>query len=623
MNADDFHSQFETLELDKATLEIEHSATITPDKERVTSSFDALQTLPEFRLEEGLGLDADFRIIDTLGEGGMGIVSLAEQLALRRMVAVKIPRGDNVRARSRLLEEAFILGRMEHPNVVPAYGLGLRADGAPMLVMKRVEGTSWEDLLTGRKPPPADVEPDLAWNLRVLLQVCNALRFAHARGVVHRDIKPENVMIGDFGEVYLLDWGIALSLRPEELPGFPTATTSAGLAGTPAFMAPEMTNDDPSDIDERTDVYLLGATLHMLLTGSPPHSGKSLFEVCFSAYRSEPFEYADGVSRELGEIASRAMARDKEDRFATVSEFVAALEAYIEHRSSYMLSDAAQQLLDEQIEAGDAEGATNRLLEAEFGFRQALTIWDQNATAQRGLQAAVEQRVRSCLAREEIGGARAALEQLPTPNPVLLAEIDALDAELAARAERVDYLERFEQELDLKTGTRSRQRAVIVLGIGFAALCFWQSWQLRPGQPVSTTGDALITFWRLALLGVIGIALFWRRLFANIANRRLLGFFGSALVFMLFARVAAYWLDASIIELQATEVCIIGMAAAAIGISSSRRLAVLALIYGVVVLVGAYAGQIWVMLFGLGVAHTVFFGATAWLWRPSLTREES
>jgi hypothetical protein len=143
----------------------------------------------------------------TLGEGGMGIVRLAEQRALGREVAVKSLRADRAtpEAALRLVREAWITGRLEHPNIVPVYTLGVGADGLPMIVMKRIEGTLWSDHLRGRAVPPCAPERTLEWNLRVLMQVANAVELAASKGIVHRDLKPDNVMIGRFGEVNVLD----------------------------------------------------------------------------------------------------------------------------------------------------------------------------------------------------------------------------------------------------------------------------------------------------------------------------------------------------------------------------------------------------------------------------------
>jgi serine/threonine protein kinase len=615
----DYETTFESLELDEKTLKMGHGETITPTISRATRSTPAMETLPPFQVDALAGSLADYRIVGPLGEGGMGVVSLAEQTALRRLVAVKEPKPGDQSAYGRVLDEAFIMARMEHPNVVPAYSLGRHQDGQPILVMKRVEGTSWEHVITGAAEVPGGGKADLAWHLRVLLQICNALRFAHARKVVHRDIKPENVMIGEFGEVYLLDWGVALSTDPDAGEGIPTVHTSKGVAGTPAFMAPEMTIDDPTEVDERTDVYLLGANLHALLTGSPPHDGRSLLEVFMKAYQSVPQEYDEHVASELVEIMHKAMSREKKDRYQTVGAFAAAVASYLEHRASFSLSDAASEVLEKAIGAG--EGTNNLLLEAEFGFRHALTIWDDNEAAKRGLQSTLEARIRWFLAHDEAVGARAAFNQLFWPNDELQAMIESLEVELKDRAERVDYLEAFENNLDLRTGTRARQRAVILMGIAFTLLSLSQVWTTRPGQPETPPAELLQVFWKISAIALIGVGLFWKKLVSNLANKRLVAFFMSALGGILLLRFAGVYLNPPVLYIQVAETLVVGLTAFGMGTATSARLAVTGtLSYGISAVITAITGEMWVAMLSLGLAHICFFGTMAWLWRPSRTR---
>jgi serine/threonine protein kinase len=164
----------------------------------------------------------EIEILRTLGEGGMGQVFLARQHSLDRQVAVKAIKPSQVGeyAQLAMLHEARIAGALEHPNVVPIHSLSQDADGLPLLVMKRIDGTSWKDLLKNPRHPYWLKEPQerLQQNIEILMQVCNALHFAHTKGVLHRDIKPENVMLGNFGEIYLLDWGIAVHLENGSAP---------------------------------------------------------------------------------------------------------------------------------------------------------------------------------------------------------------------------------------------------------------------------------------------------------------------------------------------------------------------------------------------------------------------
>jgi serine/threonine-protein kinase len=227
---------------------------------------------------------SEYTILSTLGEGGMGRVHLARQLCLERDVAIKTLKPGAPRALARaLLSEAKITGALEHPGVIPVHTLGVDEHAQPVLVMKRIDGVHLGALLADPAHPAwrARVRSDdrLIASLGILEQVCQTVEFAHSRGIVHRDIKPENVMVGSFGEVYLLDWGIATTTRDAAAEPHP-------LVGTPAYMAPEMVRCDP--VDERTDVYLLGATLHEILTGRPRHEGETLTQVIAAALASAP-----------------------------------------------------------------------------------------------------------------------------------------------------------------------------------------------------------------------------------------------------------------------------------------------------------------------------------------------
>ncbi|MBL8933652.1 MAG: serine/threonine protein kinase, partial [Archangium sp.] len=225
-----------------------------------------------------------------LGRGGMGVVRLSTQQSLNRKVAVKSLRPDRAGESEieALVAEAWRTGRLEHPNILPVYSLRLLPDGQPELVMKRIEGRSWSEELRAN---PVFVDStlrreSLSRHLLVLGQVCHALHFAHARGLVHRDVKPDNVMLGAFGEVYLVDWGIATAPGP-----------ARGLAGTPAYAAPEMLGGD-GVLSAATDVYLLGAVLFEVLTGQPPHLRATPSEVLASILQSEP-QLSPSVPREL------------------------------------------------------------------------------------------------------------------------------------------------------------------------------------------------------------------------------------------------------------------------------------------------------------------------------------
>src|SRR5690606_34487297 len=184
---------------------------------------------------------------------------------------------EHARGVEKLLEEAWIHGALEHPNIVPVHDIELDSRGRPQVALKRIEGRHWGDLIANPERVASSFRMNdiLEWNLRVLAQVCQAVHYAHARGFIHRDLKPENVMIGEFGEVYVGDWGLALALKPDPRGRWPDIETTTDIAGTLAYMAPEMLAGSSHRLGPHTDIYLLGGILYEILTGDVPHRGDS------------------------------------------------------------------------------------------------------------------------------------------------------------------------------------------------------------------------------------------------------------------------------------------------------------------------------------------------------------
>lgn len=273
---------------------------------------------------EGPPLDhPDYEVIDALGRGGMGSVYRARQSAFNREVALKVLAQDSRRSgrqqaagQQKFLAEAVIAGALDHPHIAPLYDLGVDQLGRLFYAMKIVRGNLWSSLL------PEKPERE---NLEILVRLCDAVAYAHAQGVVHRDLKPANVMLGDYGELYVMDWGLAAA--SEEFQESTQTVMTGTIGGTPAYMAPEMVSGPAHQIGPAADVYLLGATLYEILTGRPPHKGDSVMQVIFAASKNEitPTERED----DLISVAARAMATRPEDRYASVREFQQALREYL------------------------------------------------------------------------------------------------------------------------------------------------------------------------------------------------------------------------------------------------------------------------------------------------------
>ncbi|MFO0867304.1 MAG: serine/threonine-protein kinase, partial [Pirellulales bacterium] len=300
---------------------------------KVTDTALVIQTRSVVNRREAgtLPIEAEYELLDVIGQGGVGVVYLARQSSIDRDVAVKMLRKDRVEDptnRDKFLAEAVVTGDLDHPNIVPIYDLGTDSSGALFYSMKRVQGTPWSEVLSRRS---------LSQNLDILLKVADAIAFAHARGIVHRDIKPENVMLGDFGEVLVMDWGIALPLESYgKSSGF---LRTQGLGGSPAYMAPEMVTGPVAKIGPASDIYLLGASLFEVLTGRPPHAGRSVMECLMAAARNDIV--ATQVTGELLEIALRALATRPADRYRSVLAFQSAIRDYESHAESIALSSRA------------------------------------------------------------------------------------------------------------------------------------------------------------------------------------------------------------------------------------------------------------------------------------------
>lgn len=266
-----------------------------------------------------------YRILQCLGSGGMGVVWLAWDRRLQRRVALKVLDGDAAHGglTDRLIREARVLARLEHPGIVPVHEVGRLADGRVYYVMKFIEGARLDHHL--RRTPHAGAR------LRLMMQLCEPVAFAHSRNVVHRDLKPANVMVGAFGEVLVLDWGLARTglHAPQTHPGERTgggpptsntggdrggrATEDGTVLGTPGYMAPEWMRGDAGSADHRADIFSLGALLRDIVT-----------------WAADTDETPRRVPRPLAAIIGRAMAADPRERYASVDELRTEVARYLD-----------------------------------------------------------------------------------------------------------------------------------------------------------------------------------------------------------------------------------------------------------------------------------------------------
>jgi len=282
-----------------------------------------------------------------VGRGGMARVHRVLDKTLLREVALKVLRPEfagKERLVQRFIREAQITAQLDHPNIVPIHELGRDEETMSFYInLKMVHG---QTLTKALKRAGSDrLQPErLAEFLDVFHKVCQAVAFAHSRGVVHRDLKPSNIMVGEYGQVYVMDWGVA-RLSPPAEPGERRVEVSeeleealseepGNIIGTPRYMPPEQVRGQHDRVDQRSDVFALGAILYQILTGQPPYASKSYYKTLLEAQAAKippPESVADDsrLPAGLAQIALRAMAYEPEDRFASVSELLKELDRFL------------------------------------------------------------------------------------------------------------------------------------------------------------------------------------------------------------------------------------------------------------------------------------------------------
>ena len=372
------------------------SVTLAPaEAPETTTAITQRRSIGEL-LRGGANVTGEKYVVDgELGRGGMGAVLRVVDRDLHRDVAMKVLLNDQGdRDRRRFIEEAQIAGQLEHPNIVPVHDIGVDGTGRLFFTMKLVRGQSLSDVLDlVRRNAPSAASFTRFRLLRIFIQVCNAVAFAHSRGVVHRDLKPGNVMLGDFGEVLVADWGLARVLPPERRAAARTAAMAAGRApaaavdepgptpptgpveelddrlatvvqnlrsgketvqgtveGTPVYMPPEQARGDLDHIDERSDIYALGAILYEILTCSPPVWGRTIDEVLDNVVNhriTPPGARAPDrdIPLDLSAITLKALSAERIHRYQTAVGLRQDIEAHLEHRSVSAHDDTALEML--------------------------------------------------------------------------------------------------------------------------------------------------------------------------------------------------------------------------------------------------------------------------------------
>ena len=265
-----------------------------------------------------------YKMIGEVGRGGLGRVMRARDLHLDRQVAVKELLEPNVDAQRRFVREAMITARLQHPAIVPVYDVGESRERSPFYAMKLVSGKSLAEVLAAT----TTFHQRLAL-LGAVIAVADAMAYAHSERIIHRDLKPQNVLVGDFAETVVIDWGLAKDLNvveadsagPYRLAASSSETLDGAVLGTPAYMPPEQALGD--EVDERADVYALGAMLYHVLAGAPPHTGKTVEALLAEVVAGTVIPLAEREPRvpmDLAAIVGKAMARDRAGRYPTARE---------------------------------------------------------------------------------------------------------------------------------------------------------------------------------------------------------------------------------------------------------------------------------------------------------------
>ena len=492
---------------ERTGLEAVAAATWRPSSSDLTASQDTAVVLERLTdPAEGGGYD----VVGKRGQGGMGVVLQARQRSLARHVALKRLRVDKSSSRAQFVSEAQICGRLEHPHVLPVHTLDNDQDGL-CLAMKLVTGASWANVLRDR--PEARAE-----HLQILRAVCLAMEYAHARGILHRDLKPANVMVGDYGQIYVMDWGVAVAFDDD------AADDSAilrlfdmpGPVGTPRYMAPELAQGDPHAQGPATDVYLLGGCLKELLDGKPPNDGSSGAGDRERAKRGPCLLFAAAAPAGLGAICQRALAPDPAARFESVLAFRRALDDYLEHREAHALAGEGREAL-ERLELAEDDREVHRLhAEATFAFDAALERWSGLTAAAEGRARAHEVLLDHALRHEDLPLA----ERLrPEVDESRHGAIDALAARVAEREEELERLRVRAEGQNWETVARPLGNTFVVGGILGGANALLSQHLLRSKEP-----EAFIYFggsWLMLtiLIGLVAIHFLRRGLPKRVAPR--------------------------------------------------------------------------------------------------------
>jgi len=455
-----------------------------------------------------------YSVLGKIGAGGMATVYLARDQSLLRSVALKVQHADPDGVNGRFLEEAQVLGQLEHPNIVPLYTLEFAADGSSFSTMRYLRGSSLHDVLrclsTGDSAIVA--EYSLTRLMQIFLQVTQAVSYAHNQGVIHRDLKPANVMLGEHGEVQVVDWGIA-KVRSEA--GVHTdsqrgLTMPGQIVGTPSYMAPEQWAG--AAVDERADIYALGVMLYEMLTLQRPFNGANPLLLCREVLTAAPpplRTVAPGrsIPLELEEACLKALAKLPEERQSQVRDLYRAVQAWLETETDKLrrhtlaeqkVAEARELLRVYQVQRRVVAELERTSRELEGSFKSWQSVEEKRSLYDADQQVRIGRRQLIDLSTDVVGVLTEALgfERENTAARQLLADYywdRLIEAESSAQPDQVGFYSRLVRRYhDGRYSKRLSGEGTLTLlsepagALVRISLLEERGLLLRPGQPVFT-----------------------------------------------------------------------------------------------------------------------------------------
>lgn len=363
------------------------------------------------------GQEVDYELIRVLGKGGMGTVFEAKQNATGRLVALKLLENEDPNVRYEFAREAIINGNLEHPSIIRLYEFAYSDEFGLFYAMERIRGKAWSKVIHKQM---------MEEKLGIFMRVLDAVAYAHSCGIIHRDLKPANIMLGEFGNILVVDWGLALSTEEiaanRELPN---------LYGSLPYMAPEMLSKQTKNMGVHSDIYMLGSILYQIMTGNPPHTLEGKIYERVRAIRANDIQPIEDFPL-LGKVAMKALSTNPNHRYTSVDTLHHALQNYLQNRTAYLTVQNGR----EHLEVGRTSQSLNSLSRAFFAFQDALEILPNSETAWEAFSEAEEELAQTAFSMGDLSYASRIASSESFQNQKLKYQIDAAVLEKKQRAKR-------------------------------------------------------------------------------------------------------------------------------------------------------------------------------------------